>query len=227
MAATAHQINIGMETASQQQKVILIHGLWMNGSEMKLLGRRLRRHGYQVDHFRYPTVRCDMSENSDALWQYLSKQCALEMASDSAGSVHLVCHSLGGVVALTMLARYPELPVARMVALGSPFHGSLTAQHLTRWRSGRLFLGKSMNHALDGGGPSRVPLGREVGIIAGSRSLGISDFLWPLPNDGTVAVIETQLPGAVHTTLPLVHMGLVTSRRVPPLVDVFLRTGHF
>ncbi len=218
-----------MNPPSRQRTILLIHGLWMTGVEMGLLGRRLRHQGYRIDRFRYPTVRRTIDENSDALWHHLQKRFGPDMTAVPEGSVHLLCHSLGGVVALTMLNRYHQARIGRMVALGSPFQGSLTAKSLVRWSAGRLFLGQAMHRALGGGGPVRVPPGREIGIIAGNRSLGISDWLWPLPrpNDGTVAVAETRLAGAVHTTLPLVHMGLVTSRRVPPLVDLFLRTGNF
>ena len=43
-----------------------------------------------------------------------------------AGPVALVGHSLGGLVALEALRRQPDLPVSRVVCLGSPLRGSGT-----------------------------------------------------------------------------------------------------
>lgn len=193
------------------------------------LSRRLHRLGHRPLFYRYPTVRRGVEENADGLWRFLCGRFGPGMVDAPEGGVHLVGHSLGGLVALTGMVRHPEARLGRMVALGTPFLGSGTALGLARWRPGRLLLGDSLRQALAGGGPARVPPGREIGIIAGSRSLGVSAGLWslPRPNDGTVAVAETRLPGAAHLTRTHSHMGLVFSRSVPPLIDRFLRTGRF
>ncbi|MEO5331747.1 MAG: alpha/beta fold hydrolase [Magnetococcus sp. YQC-5] len=210
-----------------QENVVLVHGLWLDGSEFKLMNIRLRRFGYKTWMFQYPTVKQGLEENADALWAFLEHHFGPGMNQVQAGSVHLVCHSLGGLVALRMLERHPEAPVGRMVALGSPFLGSFSAQRLARWPGGSLLLGKSMTGALDGHGVMRVPEGREVGVLAGTLPLGLSQLIWGLekPNDGVVAVAETRLPGAVHLTLSVMHVGLVFSRRAARCVRRFLAIG--
>ena len=45
--------------------VILVHGLWMNGLELSMLGYRLRHeHGYDVRTFSYPTMSGTAAEIS-------------------------------------------------------------------------------------------------------------------------------------------------------------------
>ena len=48
------------------------------------------------------------------------------------------------------------------------------------------------------------------------------------PNDGTVAVSETRMPGATdHIVLPVSHMGMLLSARVAQETGHFLTQGHF
>lgn len=197
---------------------------------MLWLALRLRQLGYQTLLFRYKTVHASIQENSQALWRFLEKQFGPEMRDATKVPVHLVCHSLGGMVAMDMFHRYPNARMGRMVALGTPFQGCLAAKKMAQWKVGRSALGKSLTRGLGGGGFSRVPPGREVGIIAGDHSLGLGRMFWGLekPNDGTVAVAETHLDGAkAHRTLPVVHMGLVVSKRAIQMIHHFLSTGTF
>ena len=210
--------------------VILIHGLWMDGSEMQLLGWRLRRLGYETELFRYRTVQANVVESSHKLWQFLEKRFGSNMKNADEGQVHLVCHSLGGVVAMEMLQRHPQARIGRIVTLGTAFQGSIAAQKISQWTLGRMVLGKSLTRALGGGGISQVPEGREVGILAGDRSLGLGRTIWGIgtPNDGTVAVEETHLQGAKeHQILPVVHVGLVVSTRALQMIHNFLTKGCF
>lgn len=208
--------------------VVLVHGLWLDGSEFKLLDSRLRKFGYRTLIFHYPTVKQDLEENAAALWAFLEQKFGSGMSQVSPGAVHLVCHSLGGLVALRMLEHHPEAPIGRMMALGSPFLGSLSAQRLATWPGGSLLLGKSLINGLDGQRVMCVPKGREVGVLAGTLAIGFSHIIWGLekPNDGVVAVAETRLTGAKHATVPLMHVGLVFSRRVARYVRRFLVLGE-
>lgn len=210
--------------------VVFVHGLWMNGADLFLLGVRLRKMGYKTIFFHYPTVRASVVTNAEALWRFLEGHFGSAMSqADDANPVHLVCHSLGGVVGLHLLSRHPEAKIRRMVALGTPFRGCTAARRLSRFFVGSLLLGGSMSQGLAWGGPQSVPEGREIGILAGVLPFGVSRFVWGLeePNDGTITVAETQLAGASHMTLPHVHMGLVFSTKAANLVHKFLSSGSF
>ncbi|MBF0185586.1 MAG: alpha/beta hydrolase [Magnetococcales bacterium] len=220
-----------MDNTASQPIVVLVHGLWMNGSEMQLLGLRLRNLGYQTLFFRYRSVHAHVTQSSHELWLFLQRHFGSDMRHAPEGQVHLVCHSLGGMVALDMLHRHPEARIGRMVALGTPFRGNVAAKKIAQWSWGRMALGRSLHRALDGSGFTHVPTGREIGILAGDRSLlGAGRSLWGIgeANDGNVAVSETYLEGAkAHRTLPVIHMGLVFSEQALAMVHRFLQTGHF
>ncbi len=78
--------------------------------------------------------------------------------------------------------------------------------------------------------PPTLPPGTEAGIIASTRSLGLGGLLGglPRPNDGTVAVAETRLPGASDfITLPVTHSGMLLSAACAAQVAHFLAQGRF
>ncbi|MBF0399199.1 MAG: alpha/beta hydrolase [Magnetococcales bacterium] len=214
-----------------QATVVLVHGLWMNGTEMRWLAQRLRQWGYQTLPFRYHTVHASVAESSQQLWQFLEQHFGPQMCNAPSGQPHLVCHSLGGMVALEMLHRYPQARIGRMVAMGTPFRGNVAAKKIAQWSWGRVILGRSLSGALGGGGLTSAPPGREIGILAGNRSLlGVGRKLWGIgeANDGTIAVSETYLDGATaHRVLPVVHMGLLFSETASRMVYQFISTGRF
>lgn len=210
--------------------VVLVHGLWLDGTELKLLASRLKKAGHGTLFFKYPTVQVGLLDNALALWRFLEASFGpnMQQAKDMP-PVHLVCHSLGGLVALHMLHRHPEAVIGRMVAIATPFRGCLAARRLSRLPFGGLLLGRSMDQGLYSGGPGTVPHGREIGVIAGKLPLGLSHFVLGMegPSDGTVQIAETYLDGASHTTVEHIHVGLALSRKTARLTHQFLATGKF
>jgi pimeloyl-ACP methyl ester carboxylesterase len=201
------------------ETVLLLHGLMMRSPAMLPLAGRLRRRGFRPRLFGYPT-----------LWRSPGtaiERLALQLYGFGEGPVHLVAHSLGGLIAAEALSRYQRLPPGRLVCLGSPIAGSAAARGLADKGLG-FFSGKS--GPLLRGGLIHLPEGRQVGMIAGSRSLGLGKFFGNLDgiNDGTVGLWETRLPGlADHIVLPTSHAGLAFSPLVAKLAANFLEAGVF
>jgi pimeloyl-ACP methyl ester carboxylesterase len=201
--------------------VVLLHGIWMKNLAMALLARRLRGCGFRVVPFSYPSLARTVSDNAVQLGTLL--------ASLNTPVIHLVGHSLGGLVILRLLLDKPDLPPGRVVVLGTPYMGSHAARGLAGHAATRWLLGKSYEGGLRGNGP-RWPGGRELGVIAGSRPLGVGWLVPGLakPNDGTVAVAETQIPGATgQIVLPVSHTGMLFSTEVAGAVCRFLHAGQF
>jgi hypothetical protein len=67
-------------------------------------------------------------------------------------------------------------------------------------------------------------------VIAGSRSVGLGRLVarLPVPNDGSVVVEETTVPGAhARLVLPVAHFALLLAPGVARQVAGFLRAGVF
>ena len=211
--------------------VVYVHGLWCSGRESVLLRRRLAQNlSADSRTFSYPSVAADATTNARALAKFLS-----EIRADT---LHLVGHSLGGVMILkafdedhSMRAR---LPPGRIVLLGSPLQGSRTAWNLARLTLGKKIMGRSVGQELLA--PRRAPgerrwdQSRDVGVIAGNLGFGLGRLVGKLggPSDGTILVEETQLEGAAdRVVLRVSHTGMVFSARVARAAGNFLSTGRF
>ena len=202
--------------------VVAVHGLFMRGTVMKILLHRMRRHGFDVHAFNYPSNRDELDANAARLAEFLARV--------PGGTVHLLGHSLGCVVILAMLERHALERPGRIVCLGPPFAGSVSAERVARLPGGERVIGRSLRGLLARGGFKTVAPGHEVGIIAGRTPVGLGRLFGRFagPNDGMVAVAETKLLGAAdHLVLPVAHTALLWSGEVTRQAEHFLRTGKF
>jgi len=211
----------GRESMSAQACVVLVHGLWYGRPSMLPLARRLKQRGWDCRLFGYSSVHRCPSENVARLRDWLAEidRCPL----------HLVGHSLGGLLIATLLVESgASLSPGRAVLLGSPLRGSCVARRMAAYRVLKPWIGKATE--LLEPGLNELPPGHPVGAIAGTSSLGAGRLIARLekPHDGTVSVSETRLNGlADHLQLPVSHTGLVLSRQVAEATDRFLRNGRF
>lgn len=201
---------------------MLVPGLWVHEALMWPMARRLARGGYRVHRFHYSAMGRSLDENADALAAYC--------AGLEAGPLHLVGHSLGGLVVMRALTRSPALAVRRAVLIGTPFANCHAAHRLARLPGGRAMLGASMRQWLDETG-STASLRCEVGVIAGDRRIGLGRFVaadLPQPNDGVVSVEETAVPGMRdHIVLHVSHTPMLFARSVADAACAFLAHGRF
>lgn len=205
-----------------RESVVLINGLWLADPALWLLARRLRHEGFDVYTFSYPSVRHDLRMNAACLHEFL--------AEVPGASVHLVGYSLGGLVIRALFHFHPQQRPGRIVLLGSPQTGNRAARSLARTRFGRRLLGRSVAELIAGTVQHWTWPARETGVIAGSRSVGLGRLVARLsvPNDGSVAVEETVVPGA-HARLvqPVAHSAMLVSADVARQVVHYLRHGAF
>ena len=213
--------------------VVYVHGLWFGGAESVLLRRRLSRAlEAETRVFSYPSIGAGITENAAALGRYLQKI--------PADRVHLVAHSMGGLLVLELFeqgfaawrarAGSPALPPGRIVLTGSPVRGCRSAVRLARLPLGQALLGRTARDVLVMPRERRWSRERDLGVIAGDLGVGLGRLLGRMgaPSDGTVLVEETDLPGATaQLRLPVSHTGLVFSAEVARQVAAFLRDGRF
>lgn len=182
---------------------------------------RLRAAGFRTATFSYPSMRRGAEDNAESLARFISKVKAVR--------IHVVAHSLGGLIALLYAHGRPDARLSRLVLLGSPVSGSAVAARLASSRLGRLFLGQA-RAALTAGVRPPLPAYLAIGVIAGTLGFGLGRLVMPLrgQHDGTVQVEETRLPEATDMiTLPVTHTGMMFSARVADAVCAFLAGGRF
>lgn len=208
-----------LKVVEMPEHVVLLHGLWLRSSAMGWLERRLRREGFAAQVFDYSSVDAGLAATVARLRDLIR---GLE------GRVHLVGHSLGGMLAALAVQQEPDLIDGRIVGLGAPVCGSVASRSLARLPGGPALLGSSAHILAHGLSPWDNP--RQLGVIAGRLPLGLG-FLFGslhLPHDGTVAVAETRLPGMTdHRVIAAAHTGLVYSESAARHVVAFLRDGRF
>lgn len=200
------------------EHVILLHGIWMRGFTLAPFARRLRAQGFtSVDALDYASIAGSLDLAIERL--------AARMRAH-AGTVHIVGHSLGGMLAVEIANRMGC--GGRIVCLGSPLLGSSAARGVARIPGVRRIMGHGAGVLVNGF--ERWRGDSEIGVIAGRTPLGLGRFVGALvgPHDGTVSVAETRLPGITdHCVVAATHSGLVFSDDVARLTATFLRHGRF
>lgn len=187
--------------------VVLLHGFAGLGIMNRPVGRVLARVGYRPVEIGYDSWGCSLAEICERLAPRLA-----QLDAQSEGPLHIVAHSMGGLVTRALLHRDRPGNLGHVVMLGTPNGGSEIADFLDRRALLRPLLGRA-GPALVTRRPGAVEalLGRvdyPVGIIAGSRPIMpiAAAQLVPRPSDGKVSVASTRLPGAAdHVVLPLPH----------------------
>jgi pimeloyl-ACP methyl ester carboxylesterase len=205
---------------AEKDRVVLVHGLWMNRFAMLPLAMRIEHCGFDVIRYGYRSVGRGLHENARQL---------AALCERTPQPVHLFGHSLGGLVILSMMQAHPEIRVHRVVLAGSPYGDIASAHGLERFAWGHGALGKTIDDWLR---EPRPPLrdGVEVGIIAGSISMGLGKLFvtLPMPNDGVVRLEETRVPGAADSiVVHASHSGMLVSSAVARAACDFLRSGKF
>ena len=205
---------------SAQESVILLHGLWMGPWVMGWISHHLMSEGYAVRALSLNS----MSDSPDAHVDRLAK--AVEEAECQ--RVHLLGHSLGGVVSLRYLQEREHVRVGRCLLMGVPALGCQAARQLDLQPWGAL-LGTSRELWFSPFAPS-VPEVIEVGAIAGNHAFGLGPLFTHLdgPSDGVVTIDETRIAGLKdHIVLEVSHTAMLFSTEVANQAAAFLKRGSF
>ena len=145
-----------------------------------------------------------------------------------ADRVHLLGHSLGGVIALRYLQNATDERLGRALLLGTPALGCQAARQLDRQPWGGL-LGSSRDLWLAPFAQT-VPGSVEVGAIAGDHAFGLGPLFTSLdgPSDGVVTVAETRIAGLRdHIVLHVSHSLMLISAEVARQATAFLTAATF
>jgi pimeloyl-ACP methyl ester carboxylesterase len=208
--------------------VVLLHGIGVTAHVLGEMQRALEAAGYATLNLNYASRRKALEALAEDIHP------AVDLFADGlGGSVHFVCHSMGGLLARVYLAKYRPKRLGRVVMLGTPNGGSEIADLLKNLAAYRALFGPAgqqlttLRDAATSAMLSNVDY--PVGIIAGSRSVyPISSIVLPRPHDGRVSVANTRLEGmADHIVIHNSHPWLVRKGEAIAQTIAFLREGKF
>jgi len=106
-----------VDSENHRDVVVLIHGLGGNRLDMWPISRRLKRLGFGVRNWGYRSVGNRIESPSVRLAKDLAK-----LDHQVAGRIHLVTHSMGGIIARTMFAQNDFANIGRVVMLAPPHY---------------------------------------------------------------------------------------------------------
>ncbi len=201
-----------------EQAVVLVHGLWMSRWSFHFIAKHLKAKGYRVYRFGYKTTTRPFDFNMQKLTAFVN--------SRTETTVHLVVHSMGGILSMRSLPMIRK--TGKLIMLGSPINGSRAAKAMSekKWTSWML---KYATEPLTNG-VINPQVFRESYMVAGtSNSIGIARLVTtlPQPNDGTVALDETQAEWInIHTTENTNHFRMLFHRNVQKTIIQFLKDSE-
>lgn len=214
-----------------------MHGMEGAPTQMERLARHLRREGYLTRSVHYAT-----RTTLDVMAREVVAQ--LRAFGELSGPVHVVGHSMGGILGRAVIGEVAEAKRGRLVQIGSPNRGASRI----RWIPDLVAIRRRVARGYFELHPESERLAAwpvpecEIGIIAGDRTfhpvvLGswfvtaaqlVFDAPGEGPTDGCVAVDETKLEGARdHIVVPFAHDFMPRSPEVHLQVEHFLRHGAF
>ena len=197
---------------TRKQAVILLHGLAAHRLVMVRLSKFLNDHGYETSNWGYRSIRGSIESHARAFQKQLDEL----VCNGRHEAVHIVAHSMGGIIARRVLGLSRPENLGRLVMLGPPNRGSHVARKLSRPLGGICPALRELSDSHDSyvnqlGEPGDI----EYGIIAAAA-------------DRVVKLPSTFLDGqSDHIILPG-HHGLLPWRRDTAMQVIhFLRTGKF
>lgn len=204
--------------------IVFVHGAIVNGWEMGVLRGRLKRLGYGVRQFHWPSVRVGLEENVERLGKFI--------AGTEAKTLHVIGHSMGGVLTRLLFERAPDPRPGRLIAIGSPLTDCWVGRRYAGLRGpvGPWLVGRSVHDYIQGPIDPVWRGEREFGVIAGTYPFGAGAVFrdLPKPSDGVVLLEETKLNGLTdQATFRLNHFGMLLSKRCAAAIARFLEAGRF
>nr|WP_249168117.1 alpha/beta fold hydrolase [Bradyrhizobium elkanii] len=206
----------------------MLHGISRTARSFRRMELALRAAGFATLNLDYDSRRKGLDALAEDIHPSLD-----QFARSLDGSVHFVCHSMGGLLARVYLARHRPARLGRVVMLGTPNGGSEIADRLKNLAAYRAYFGPAGQQLVtrrDAATSALLPpIDYSAGIIAGNRSVyPITSIGLPRPHDGRVSVANTRLDSMTdHIVIRTSHPWLVRNAEAIAQTIAFLQEGKF
>ena len=215
------------KTANNNELVIVAHGLARSDNAMWLMEQRFANEGYEVCLLDYKTI----GQNNESLFNDTEQQIDNCL---NGKKTHFVGHSLGGLVIKNYLNnesnRTKIMQLGEVVFAGTPNHGSEVADamkdHYLMKIGGEV--ARSLMTGIDTLGDRLGKSDVAVGIIAGSKSIKLTEQYFTTANDGLVSVESTKTANMKDfIVLDVSHAAMRYDKDVAEQILHYLKNGYF
>lgn len=204
--------------------VLVLHGIVRSSKSIYKVTEHLRAEGFTAFPVEYPSTQISIPEAAEQLNSIIEHLEGIER-------LHLVGHSMGGLVIRAWFDKHQDPRIGRVVMLGTPNYGAEMADLFERNLLFRVVFGPAGRQLVtsETGIIPQLPIPPcEFAVIAGGLGDGRGwNPLIPGDDDGTVAVRSVRLAGAADSSVvPKLHHALLGDPEVSRQVASFLKTGH-
>ena len=205
--------------------VVLIHGFFRRGGNMRYLARQLEGRGYRTFSPTLPAVFQNVRTCSEILADALDKRFP------EGSTVHFVGHSMGGLIIRDYLSRHLVEGLGRVVLMGTPSGGTPQVSFILRIIPFSKSIFKALSDLAEPGMNIAPPLNEpkpEIGIILGTKSDPVRGVFLSGEHDGLVQSKSARsLTFSDELTIQCFHERIHWRPDTAEAVARFLETGKF